>query len=294
MKNPEQALLSELSEKLKKEKLFAKTEEVLRENPPLNPENFRDLYGDENVNRDTEYVDRMEKKFRESISFESEQGRKIARALEVIIAEQIELSDWLGPDAVTIVSSRFDDIVNGVDLVAEFQNKEERKASHMALAVDVTSGDDLSGKIERIKKEILRGELARVKYFESEFLGLRGELRDIPRVVVGIEQRTMGHLGELWLANDTKALAMHEAQKAILQEIRAELGAFAAYARQAERLAGPDRQERSKKVVEVYERALQTVEKILLGKKEISLEALAEDSVFRSIMREAERLQRGY
>lgn len=294
MRNQEQAFLSGLSEKLKQEKLYERAEETLRENPPLNPGNFRDLYGDENVNKDTEYVNRMEKKFQESVSPQSAEGRKLAKALEVIIAEQIELSDWFGPDAVTIVPSRFDDIVNGVDLVTEFQNKEERKASHMALAVDVTSGDDLSGKIERIKKEILHGELARVKYFESEFLGIRGELKDIPRVVVGIEQRAMGPLGELWLANDTKALAKHEVQKAILEEIRAELGAFAAYARQAERLAGPDRHERIKKVIEVYERALQAVEKILLGKKEIPLEALAEDSVFRSIMRETERLQKGY
>ncbi|MBI3075238.1 MAG: hypothetical protein HYY92_03460 [Parcubacteria group bacterium] len=294
MRNPEDAFLSGLSKKLAQEKLYAKTEEILRENQPLNPENFRDLYGDENVNKDTARVRKLEEGFREGVSTESEQGRKLAKALEVIIAQQIELSNWMGSDVITITPSLFDDFINGVDLITEFQDKGEGRASHMALAIDVTSGGDLTKKIERIKGEIRNGDLARVKYFESEFLNIRGELKNIPRVVVGIDTHTMESLGELWLANDTKALAGHEVQRALLEEIRAELKAFAAYARHAERLAGPERHERSKKAAEVYERTLQVIEEILEEKKSIALETMANDSVFRSIMRELEFLQKGY
>ena len=277
MRNPEEAFLSGLSQKLRTEKLFQKTEAVLSENPPLNPENFRDLYGDENVDKDIAYVKNLEKKFSEETNPENEEAKKLAKSLETIITEQIELSDWMGPDAVTITTSRFDDIANGVDLVTEFQNQKERTASHLALAVDVTFGSGLGKKMARIINEIRSGELARVKYFESEFLNIRGELRNVPRVVVGIDTHTLGSLGEVWLAHDTKVLARHGVQRAILEEIRAELAAFQKYALHV----------KQKNVALVYERALGAVEGILAEKKEIELGELVNDKVFQSVLREA-------
>lgn len=238
MKNPEGVFLDKLSKKLEEErlqkKLYERAQEVFRVNPPLNPEDFRGIpsYKDEDIERDIEYVREMEHRFDEESTTEKKEQKKFAKILEAMLNELIELYDWMGPDATTITTSDFDDIKNGVDMVAEFQNKEERSASHLALAVDVTFASDIGKKIERIQREIERGEMAHVRYFESEFLGERGELPKLPRVVIGADMDTIKSLGVLWLAEDKKALAAHEMQKVILEEVRIQLESFAEYARE--------------------------------------------------------------
>mgnify|MGYP001569067552 CR=1 FL=1 len=47
----------------------------------------------------------------------------MATIMEAIIHEQIELNDWLGPDAETITPSQYDVIANGVDSIIRFQHE---------------------------------------------------------------------------------------------------------------------------------------------------------------------------
>ncbi len=77
----------------------------------------------------------------------------------------------------------------------------------------------LKKKFNCIKKEIEEGKLARIKYFVSEHMNIRGELKKVPRLVIGADRETVKELGELWINRDNKALEKHPIQFTLLKEI---------------------------------------------------------------------------
>lgn len=213
-------------EKLNLDKIHKEAVELLKNNE-IDPNKFTDLYGPENVENDKNYVKKMEERFKKP---EQEDVDKLATILEAIIYEHAELSEWLGPNTETIKTSRYDDIRNGIDLIAEFIEN-EKSAFHLGLAVDATlSSDKINEKIKRIKEEIDKGKLARIKYFRSDFLGIRGELSNLPRIIIAADAKTINELSELWSEGRMKELGKHQIQFQILEEIILQLETFKNYA----------------------------------------------------------------
>ena len=197
-----------------------KARTLIHENA-INPSDFVNLYGSENVERDLASVASLKRKF------ETDETQKASEVFEAIVFEQVELSNWLGEHAETIRTSEFDDIVNGVDLVVEFT--EDSSTSHLALGVDVTFGTTSIGKkFERIRKEIDADNLATVKYFESH--GFKGSLRQLPRVVIGVERDTVIALAGLWSRQEKSKLGGHFVKDILIQEIERQLRTFLVYA----------------------------------------------------------------
>ena len=182
------------------------------------------------------------------------------------------MSEWLGPDVTTIKCSRFDDIRNGIDSLAEFRET-DTAASYLGLAIDVTTAQEFTKKFEKIKQEIERGKLGRVKYFASEHTNIRGEFSNVPKVVVGADRDTVKLLANLCIEKDKKALALHPVQFQILEEIILELGAFEKYARQK----GKD------DLASVYEKTGKLVQEILNNKRSDIEDTGQRDSAFFSI-----------
>lgn len=216
-----------LFEKLTTEKIYEKSKNIL-DRDAIDLGGFKHLYGDEIVKKDTEYVIRMEKTFSSEATEEQKEAEKLAVILEAVIHENTELNNWLGENASTIKTSRYDDIKNGVDNIVEFE--EGRSASHIALAIDTTFSTDIVKKFERIKKEIDNGELATIKYFASEHLNIKGEKNKIPRVIVGATAKTVKELGELWIEKNNKELEKHPIQFQIIKEMLIQLETFEKYA----------------------------------------------------------------
>ncbi|MEK7630021.1 MAG: hypothetical protein AAB432_01385 [Patescibacteria group bacterium] len=228
-------------------------------------------YFEDEVKADKGYVAEMEKKFEKINSPEQEELNKLATIFEAVIHEHAELSNWFGPDAFTIKTSRFDDIKNGVDTVVEFEET-ETTPEYLALAIDVTFSAETTEKFERIKKEIKNGELTEVKYFRSEHTEPK-KLKKIPRVVIGAEAKTVKELGDLWLEGENKALGKHWIQFQILDEIIAQLKGFGDYAR----LIGKEEEAR------IYDRELNLAKKIYKQKFSEVKDSLDRDSVFYSL-----------
>ena len=188
----------------------------------INPEEFTEVYGEQSVQKDLELVAKLESKFEKN-----DTTALTAEVLEAIIYEQAELSDWLGHNVTTINTSRFDDIVNGVDLVARFNDKEVD--SYLALGVDVTFGKKaIQLKMEKIMKQIEDDTLTSIKYFESD--GKKGPLKHIPRVVIGLERNTVNQLAKLWLDAKKQELGKHHARLMLLNQMQTELETFLAFA----------------------------------------------------------------
>lgn len=230
MRNPEELIV----ENIAADQVIKQIYEKAKENPfrqPIDLEQFRDLYGEEIINRDLEYVRRLEEKFAQESQSGSQQERihRLATIFENIFQEQAERNNWLGDNVYIIKASRFDDIKNGVDNIAEFQ-KEDRSASYLALAIDVTMSADVEKKLKRIKKGIENGHLATMKYFVSQYTNIRGELSKIPHVIIGADIKTIKELAELWLQNDIEKLMNHYVQFQILETILHQLIVFRNYA----------------------------------------------------------------
>ncbi len=251
------------------DRAFTKAQELL-DRDAIALREFKDVYPD--VADDEQWVVDMEQRFAEKATREPVFAdiRKQATVLEAVIHSEGELSEWFGPYATTILSSAYDDYKNGVDEIVEF-NDEEHGLSHLALAIDVVSGPELSKKVERIKEEIEHGTLTRVKYFQTADGSVRGPKENIPRVVIGVDRKSVRELGELWVNNDRKALAHHPAQFTLLEEMRSQLKACREYAK------GIGRAD----LVSVYNEALHTIVTILkLKDPSSSAELLEDDEVF--------------
>lgn len=274
-------------------------------------ESFTDLYGPETIKKDKQAIEELERKFEESDKRNPERAdyRKRGELLEAILAEQIELEDWLGPEAQTITPSRYDDIFNHVDLTVEFANKGFVK--YLALSIDATtSRQEIAQKIDIIRKDIQDDHLTSIKYFSSGETGLRGKLEDIPRVVIGADVNTIRELAGLWLnLEKTKArktelekdldsdspeileiraeikslntkLAGHRIQLQILKEIKLQLDYFITLTQSQNKTA----------IEKKYQNALQTIDQILEEKRpgiskeeEIKME---QDVIYQTILQE--------
>ena len=193
---------------------------------------FIDLYGESNVDKDLAEVERLDKEFSKTDTVESRESKKMADAFEFIVNEQIELADWLGESTNTYKTALYDDYKNGIDTVTEIVT-DDRYSSYFGLAFDVSYANDVTKKFQRIKWEIDKGVLPKIKYFQSENTDFRGELSEIPRVVIGADRNTIDELMELVLKKDAlsnRELASHFFQFQLIEEIMYQLEVFKAYA----------------------------------------------------------------
>jgi hypothetical protein len=259
------------------EKIHGQDIDIIKE------KDFEDLYSPKTVEADMEWVRKEEERFEREDTPEQKEARKISAIFETLIYDQAEMSEWLGRGAITIKSSRYDDIKNGIDLIIEFPDSEEVSASHLALAVDITLSSELEKKLSGIKRDIEHGKLSTVKYFRSETLDIRGEKRDVPKVVIGADSKMLNAVIDLWMQQTGESkdeLGNHPIQFILLEEIMVQLKKFRDYAEKV----------KQGKVGENYEKVLGTMSSIVREKLKLREEVLGDndsvienDRVFRAI-----------
>ncbi|HCB35013.1 MAG: hypothetical protein A2W52_03035 [Candidatus Taylorbacteria bacterium RIFCSPHIGHO2_02_49_25] len=244
-------------------------------------DDFVDLYGSERLSRDRRYVEQRERQFLERNSSETAKNAEWAKVFEAILHEHGEQSNWFGAEATTLKTSRYDDIINGVDELIEYQ-KEDSSLSFLALAVDATYSHETRGKLRRIKGEIDAGNLATIRYFAAENVDIKGELKNIPHVIVGTDRSTLLELSELWLQGKNGELAIHPIQFQILEEIISQCETFAAYAKKIGRTD----------IAEKYESAGRLIGEILKAKRSGIRDSGRRDSVFSSLKGDLSEFER--
>ncbi|MBI3634073.1 MAG: hypothetical protein HY228_00455 [Candidatus Yonathbacteria bacterium] len=264
----EREFISKLNEKAKKS---------LKEYS-IKMDDFAD-YGEENIKKDKELVVHLKQKHKKENSSEEKEAKILADILEAIILEESELSNWLGENTSTIKASDYDDYVNGIDAIIEFE--EETTTNHAALGIDATFSKDIHKKFNRIKKEIEDGVLAEAKYFSSSFI--KGRHKQIPRLVIGADVKTIKELGELWLDKDSKtegrkrevkkALEDHPLQFQILKQMILEAETFKEYAKKIGQV----------EIAGIYERLGNIIKNIYDNKKKQQTDTGLYDDMFGNI-----------
>jgi hypothetical protein len=219
---------TELSPLMKK--AHEKAAEVLN-NPEyvIQESDFASVYGREVVAADTNYVNRMEKEFKDTNSPEMVRMKKVADTFEAIVLMQSEMNEWLG-SAKTLGTAGYDDIVNKADMLAEWFTPEDGSRV-LALGVDVTFGTtSLDKKISSLRGEINSGKLGSIKYFRDERGDFMGTRNNVPRTVIGVSEPLVEELSGLWLHKKNKALATHPAQYLFVDQMYKQLTLMRDYA----------------------------------------------------------------
>ncbi|MFZ1720015.1 MAG: hypothetical protein WAU28_01530 [Candidatus Moraniibacteriota bacterium] len=233
-------------------------------------------YDQEVVKADIEWAEEMNQQFLKTLDID-----KIhADIIEAILYEHIEQSNWFGDGVRTIKTSRYDDLKNGVDLIVEFDEGMDQ-FTHMGLAVDVTFGETkLRSKIEKIKEEIAAGELAHIRYFESERSHHKGVYQNLPRVVIGVDRSHLIELARMWVDDARKKeFATHPVQKLILHQVAQQLMSFSRFAEECGKY----------EIANIYRKQLALIQRRLAQKQDIDAARYEEaDGVGRSIKRQLE------
>lgn len=248
--------------------LIPALEKIEREKNRLNEidmDKFREMYTDKFVDIDLEYIKDKEEEFEEEASPSKKEAENRGKIMEALTILNLPL--WMGENVTARKASRFDDIRNKIDAVVEIDQETSREV--MALAIDVTHvsgfersadrvGKNLEKKLRSIKKEIDNGRLGTIKYFESGDGTFQGKLSQIPRVVVGIDTKTLREVVEIWLGDREEDMRNHPIALQIIEEIGMQLETFLAYAREIKQL----------KVQKALERQLKILQKIREDKME--------------------------
>lgn len=252
---------------------------ALLEQAAIKVDDFHDRYGEKRVTAAHTYIRQREASFEKARNEVEEEAMKLGTVLEALIHQHGEQSNWFGENARTIKTSKFDDY-RGVDEVIEFN--EDTGTSHLALAVDIASSRNVEGKFFEIRDKINTGEMAHVEYFEGGDNDFIGELRNIPKVVVGADAKTVRGLAELWVDGKNTALAAHPVQFQILEEILMQCRAFAEFAKARHQNLAEEK----------YENAAEIISGILADKKKQIRDSGERDTSFVAIQAAVARFRK--
>lgn len=211
-----------------RERAFQRAKRLRAMNTPV-LEEFFDVTGFSNrkIQADLRYVAKRKTDIADT-RFRVEQARR-ADVLEAILAEQIELSDWLGQGTETVFASEYDDIAHGVDFAIVLPGLRESDARY--LAVDVTfSAKHIESKLQRVKEAIDAGTLTRIDYCQDSE-GTKHSPGRVPQCVLLFNEREMDGITRLWMDRKTKDLGAHPFQYALVEQLGCQLLMFEQYAK---------------------------------------------------------------
>ncbi len=181
--NPREALFNKYTQSERElsgdeQWLYDYFEKIVRDGK-LRMEDFDDVYGELVIKGDKESL-RLSKS-----RYGDKEKHQIASVVEWMMFDQIEKSNWLGEETYTYLTSDFDDVRGGADLVIEFPVGENE---WRRMAVDVTvSEESAKKKVLSTKEDALEERLSKVKYFESYAEEYKREIRDLPKIVLGMD-----------------------------------------------------------------------------------------------------------
>lgn len=203
---------------------------IATETDLIRMDDFKGVYGEAQVKTDQERVERLEAVFHENEAGKSGEGRRLAKILEIIVIEQIELNEWLGPGVDTMQASKIDDYVNGIDFLAFFKGLPGFKP--VRLAVDATYGGGMmiQRKMEDMRSRLNRGKLGEVYYYQTPDKKNQRQEYFVPKVVLAVDREHLLELADLWVKGDNAALKDHPMKRAIVGEMLNQLEAQLRYA----------------------------------------------------------------
>jgi bisphosphoglycerate-dependent phosphoglycerate mutase len=194
------------------------------------------------VQIEVEFAEQVER-LPEDLRQKHEMSKKLADCLEGVI---LNVKTWFGPTSKVYPTTRFDDYVNGVDLVAERMNGDI--ANHHGFALDITYAgyNTILKKLNRIADKLKKGKMGKVDFFKTNDGKFKGQLNGIPLVVIGADGNTMRGLVNMFAEGSDEEIEDHPVQFQIVDQVLMQCDFFINFAETIEKKEVKDR------VIEAY------------------------------------------
>ncbi len=196
---------------------------------------MKDFIGDEPYTAETmerieEKVNKAEADFAEQVAAlppeirdKHEMSKKLADCFEGVI---LHVKTWFGPTSQVYPTTRHDDFFNGVDLVAERMNGDI--VNHHGFALDITYAgyNIILKKVQRIADRLKQGKMGKVDFFKSNDGRFKGQLAEIPLVVIGADGNTMRGLVNMFAEGEDQKIEDHQVQFQIVEQVLMQCDVF--------------------------------------------------------------------
>ncbi len=215
-------------------------------------------------------------------SFLDHEGRGLGDVAEAVFILGIDKGGWFGAGTEILPSTDYDDLQNGVDLLAE-RRGEDGAFSHFALGIDITASvDSVETKINKTLDNLRKGFMGKVDYFSSPRMGIKGQLQDVPHGVVGLGKEQILELAKCFPGQEQVALTHKIEQFIVLEELRVQLSAMVEYIRTGTSTLVTA--EKKARMIEKYQQALSFVEQVLASKDALKQQLFADERDYRSVL----------
>ncbi len=195
-----------------------------------NPEKFigQPGYTESSIRSEMEEVKRLKEKWERENTPEMKKQKKISDILEGVIVDQFS-GPWLSEKAVGYYTAEADDILRGVDVIAELNDEED--SHYLGFAIDVTMAKDpsvLDQKLAKNWKDIETRKFPEVRYFEDDDENKK-TLNPV-RVLIAVNPDFARELIRLEYLNKKDRLGDHKFQAHLIMQIKEQLEAYYRYA----------------------------------------------------------------
>jgi hypothetical protein len=188
-------------------------------------------YKESEIQEELESIKNYKKNWLDEETPELRHQKNIAEVVEHVVVDQFS-GEWLANKATGHYTAEADDVLRGVDVVAELNSEDEgSERKYLGFALDVTMAKDTSvidQKLSRIwEKDIKPNKPAKVKYLETDHY--KGSV-ELFRVIVGVNKDFARELINLQRFGKKEALASHPFQAHLIVQIKFQLESYYKYA----------------------------------------------------------------
>lgn len=174
------------------------------------------------IRRNAAYAESMQQRFAQERTTTLERIEDMAAVMEVVFGTNIDGSEWI-PRSDVIFTSKYDDIVNGVDMVVEMPDR--KGTPIMGLDITLASSDVVEKKVNRVIHNIRDGKLATVDYYRSENF-TDTKLNYLPLFIAGVDIHAAAELSQLYTNGKRGEITDHVASIYMLYELRMQAEAY--------------------------------------------------------------------
>lgn len=209
--------------------VHAKVEVLLQRERP-NPEDFRGIIPDEEIDADLRTVAELEARWSRRDTPLSIEVKMKADIAEYMIYKN--LAGWMNRLVVPLIMSKADDYLRGIDLAIESESMDLQQVKHLGIGIDValTSEKKLSTQVEE-KIHKVRGILKTGKMNEARYVSggsYEGRIKNLPYIILSISPSYVEELfSQVLTKGQTEKEMNHPLKYAVAYQIVLQLNTYA-------------------------------------------------------------------
>lgn len=208
-----------------------------RDHKAIKPERMGADFGSEVVKRDAELVRTRTAEFARTDTQEKKEEAMISEVFEVSLWWLAQNKAFFGEQTKAILPSRYDDFVNGTDLILEITSETAAEVSRLGIGIDATFGAEaVENKLDRLGADVSAGKSGEIKYYVSSDGKERRNLSSVPHLIIGLSVARAREMAQLWRRVENKESTTyspdaHPLRVLVLQQLIAQASALAVLAR---------------------------------------------------------------